>query len=133
MARMIRSGRWRASRGHRVSALAAVFMLLIALAGNVLVSAGSPHHRPGAASAAGAGVADYMVDTTAARPSAHQHHAPNEWTPTPSKRLRPAATVTLLGVLPAGASVLALAERRESARAVPVLGAEPSILGVLRV
>jgi len=136
---MTRTGQRRAysaARDHRVVALAAAFMLLLTLAASLLVSAGSPHHQPGArAAAAGAFAATVVagVDATGAQPAAHEHHYPNEWTPTLSKRVRPAATVALLGILPPGEVAVARAPRRELVLAPTASGDELSATGVLRV
>jgi len=137
---MTRTGHRRAysaARDHRVVAVAAAFMLLLVLAASLLVSAGSPHHRPGARAAAAAAVLDTAVvaggHATGAQQGAHEHHHPNEWAPTLSKRVRPAATVTLLGILPPGGVAVAQAPRREFVLAPLASGDELSAAGVLRV
>jgi len=138
---MTRTGHRRAysaARDHRVVAVAAAFMLLLVLAASLLVSAGSPHHQPGArAAAAAAGAFDAEVASgghpTGAQQGAHEHHYPNEWAPTLSKRVRPAATVTLLGILPPGGVAVAKAPRRELVLAPVTSGDELSAAGVLRV
>lgn len=82
----------------RVSALAAVAMLLFALAASVLVSAGSPHHVQSAATA----VTTVHTDADGASPvTGHDHEHGTEWAPTLGKRLRPAAAVAVVGALPA--------------------------------
>ncbi|GAA2642816.1 hypothetical protein [Paractinoplanes durhamensis] len=74
---MIRTGR------SRVSALVAAVMLVLALGATVVVSAGSAHHAPEAAS-------QVSVDV-------HEHG--NDRAPRLSKRLRPATAVTLLSIV----------------------------------
>jgi len=113
-------------------------MLLLALAASLLVSAGSPHHQPGAANAAAAGVADTTVtagvgDAALAQPGAHEHHHLNDWAPTLSKRVRPAATTILLGILPARMAAPAVPVHRESAPVSVASVDELSASGVLRV
>ncbi|WP_433375800.1 hypothetical protein ACQPZX_06640 [Actinoplanes sp. CA-142083] len=124
---------WRAVRDHRISALAAAFMLLLALGASMLVSAGSPHHERDAHTHAVASAAvDVESGGASAQPAAHEHEHGNEWVPTLGKRVRPAATTTLLGFLPVRPAAQALAVGR-----TPVLPSHASndlsALGVLRV
>jgi hypothetical protein len=104
---MTRAGRSRAG-------LFAVLMLLVALAGMTLVSAGAEHHRadahqhaaehahparPAADTAARADLAGAATPRAARSTDDHQHGA--ESPTVPSSRLRPAADLTIRGTMPA--------------------------------
>jgi hypothetical protein len=100
---MIRQGHRRVLCDHRVSVLAVALMLLGMLGAAVLVSAGSAHHR---LSAPVASATENLLVPAAGGDvvhpvSGHRHEHGNDWTPTLGKRLRPAATVAFVGVLPA--------------------------------
>lgn len=85
----------RAVRDHRIFAVAAVVMFLLALGASVLVSAGSSHHAQPMA----AGITIMGSEPGGAQPaSGHDHKHGNEWAPTFGKRLRLAATAALLGI-----------------------------------
>jgi hypothetical protein len=71
-------------------------MLLALLGASVLVSAGSAHHRRGAAPVA---VAGDLAEAHA--PPAHEHRYGTDWVPAPGKRLRPAAGITAVRTAPA--------------------------------
>jgi hypothetical protein len=74
-------------------------MLLVLLGAGVLASAGSAHHRPGAAPATPA-AADALAG--AHSPPAHEHRYGTDWVPAPGKRLRPAAGITVVRAVPVG-------------------------------
>jgi hypothetical protein len=122
----------RAVRDHRICAIAAAFMLLTALAASLLVSAGSPHHELGAHSHSIA-VAAEPGDVAAAQPAAHEHQHGNEWAPTLGKRIRPAATIGVVGILTARPAAPALMPGRAPSPASHTSGIDPSTLGLLRV
>jgi hypothetical protein len=116
------TGRRRAQAG-----LLAVTMLLLAIG---LFSAGAA--RPGhAAVVAGAFTA---VETAVATPlSAHEHHHGNDWAPTLSKRLRPVATVPVLGVASARPTTSGVHGGEPPTAAPLPTGDGLALLGVLRV
>ncbi|MBU2666533.1 hypothetical protein KOI35_23785 [Actinoplanes bogorensis] len=87
---MTRAGRTRAG-------LFAVLMLVIALAGTALVSAGAEHHRAHSHDHA---VAAFASEPTESVDSTHEHQHGGEWTSVPNSRLRPAANVTVRCTLP---------------------------------
>src|SRR4051794_26136596 len=138
---MTRTGHLRARRAvrdHRISALAAAFMLLLTLAASLLVSAGSPHHELGghahtAHAPTTAAVAVASGDGASAQPAAHEHEHGNEWAPTLGNRLRPAATATLLGILPARAAAPVLAAGQTPVPASHASLDDPCARGVLRI
>ncbi len=77
--------------------LVAVLMLLLTLAAVALVSAGAAHHEVAAEPSVSAPVSAFDA-------SADDHDHGNEWTPTPGKRLRPMAGLTVLCALAAPAA-----------------------------
>ena len=120
----------RALRDDRISVFAAAIMLVAFLGATLLVSAGSPHHeRTGSVASASATV----VNGPEASPASHDHHHGNDWSPTLGKRLRPVATVSFLGIVPArvpGTEPVLLAESVPLSMAT---GDVLTVLGVLRV
>jgi hypothetical protein len=120
----------RAVRDHRMSALAAAFMLLLALGASLLVSAGSPHHHEhGDVAVAAADTGDPV-----AQPASHDHRHGNDWTPTLGHRLRPAATIALVGIVAARPTDRdPLRSHRVTDAAPPGFGDGLTALGILRI
>ncbi|TDO41867.1 hypothetical protein C8E87_5622 [Paractinoplanes brasiliensis] len=113
--------RWARVRPQRLPALV---MILLALSAGVLVSAGSAHHTTGTAEATT--VADAAVVQA---PLDHEHHHGSEWTPTPSHRLHPVATVAAVSAAPARPEADVVPVDESFAAAPPPL----ALSGVLRV
>jgi hypothetical protein len=112
----------------RPGGLVAVVMIVVLVAAAVLFSAASAHHA-----------GDHVhVGHTAVAPvaahhdeTAHEHQHGNEWTPHPGKRLRVAAGVVAVAVLP----VVAPPPDRDAVTAGTAVASDPdlSLLGVLRI
>ncbi|MBO3737686.1 hypothetical protein [Actinoplanes flavus] len=108
--------------------LVAVVMIVVLVAAAALFSAASAHHAGDHVYAGHTAVAPVVAhhDETA-----HEHQHGNEWTPHPVKRLRVAADVVAVAVLPVVAPPL----DRDVVRAGTVVASDPdlSLLGVLRI
>lgn len=125
--RMTPTGRPRARRG---CALAATVMILLLLAASLLTSAGSAHHARSGEAASAATVHDAAGLRLADQ---HEHKHGNDWTPTPGKRLRPAAAVTILGVAAARPGTAGPARGATVPPATALPGLVLTALSVLRV
>lgn len=120
----------RALREHRSCVFAAAVMLLAFLGATLLVSAGSPHHEHAGPVAVATAT---VVNEAQASPESHDHQHGNDWSPTLGKRLRPAATVSFLGIVPARVPSAETARRAESVPLSVATGDVLTVLGVLRV
>lgn len=65
--------------------------------------------------------------------SEHEHHHGFDWTPVPAKRLRPAATVTLLGIVATGPHQIGVAGYQTTTLAKPPVEDGFALLRVLRI
>ena len=117
--------------------LVAIVMLLLTLGASLLVSAGSEHHRQGptimVVQEGDTTVAHSGSEPTARLLSEHEHHHGADWAPIPGKRLRPATTVALLGIVPARPAWISGLRAEVAVPAIPPAGDGLALLGVLRV